>query len=83
MFHSGNTWVSTISKLLKDGICIDKDEHKGFSGAVKDQNVYRLKVVKIKPASRYELRATVAAEGGALSNGTITVIRAGDVAPKN
>lgn len=58
--------------LLEDGRQIARDEHHGWSGANKTDNVYTLKIDRVKPASLYTVEAKLwCPQGGKDSSGIV------------
>jgi hexosaminidase len=62
-------WV----EILAGNTVISRDEHFGFTGAGKKDNVYRLDVPEIKPDTKYILKVLARSDGGMDSNGKITI----------
>ena len=60
-------------ELLGNGAVIAADAHRGETGMVHKDNVYRLKLEKYEPGARYEVRASAQSEGGRDSSGIMNI----------
>ncbi len=60
-------------ELLCNGTVIATDAHRGETGVMHKDNVYRLKLEKYEPGARYEVRASAQSEGGGDSNGIMNI----------
>ncbi len=60
-------------ELLGNGAVVATDTHRGETGSVHQDNVYRLKLDKHEPGARYEVRASAQSEGGRDSNGIMSI----------
>ena len=60
-------------ELLCNGAVIATDAHRGETGSVHKDNVYRLKLEQHEPGARYEVRASAQSEGGGDSSGVMTI----------
>jgi hypothetical protein len=59
--------------LLCNGAVVATDAHRGETGSVHKDNVYRLKLEQHEPGARYEVRASAQSEGGGDSNGIMNI----------
>lgn len=59
------------AELLADGAVLCADTHRGVTGAIHKDNTYTLALPQLRPNARYELRASVRAEGGSDSAGEV------------
>ena len=75
--YTGGAHRMDIDKveILEDGQVIHTDTHKGITGGQTSNNVYSHAIKSFKPNAKYALRATMHADGGTDSNGTVTLQR--------
>jgi hypothetical protein len=64
--------IAWVEILAGDKVIV-RDEHPGFTGASKKDNVYQVKIPEIKPATKYILKVMARSDGGMDSNGKITI----------
>ena len=64
------------TQVLVAGRVVAEDRHAGLTGAVHQQNVYRLAVPTIPPGATVELLAETASRGGTDSRGTVWLVTA-------
>ena len=61
-------------ELLENGKVIAKDTHLGATGHAEKDNVYKLPLPSISPRAKYVIRASVRADGGNDSNGSVYLL---------
>jgi hypothetical protein len=63
----GIEWVA----LFRGGEEVDRDTHRGVTGAKDENNIYRLRVDEVEEGATFHLEASVRSEGGTDSNGVV------------